>query len=158
MSRNQGTSPGAIRIRAGVAAVRDGKILLVPHYDTDAGPVQWCIPGGRLELGERLEGAARREFEQETGLRVQGLQLLDLSKVLLPEKRYHSITIVFSGTVEGGMIRPEPNHRYGEKTPRWLSREELASLACHPPSAIEKAFDRDECSVYPLPTARQGGK
>ena len=154
MSKNQGTSQWAIRIRTGVAAVRDGKILLVPHYDTDAGPVQWCIPGGRLELGESLEEAAKREFEQETGLRVQGLQLLDLSEVLLPEKRYHSITVVFSGTAEGGMIRPEPNHRYGEKTPRWLSREELASLACHPPSAIEKAFDRDEGAGHPVPAAR----
>jgi len=71
MGRGSGVSWAAIRIRVGVAVVQDSRILLVPHYDTDAGPVQWCIPGGRLELGESLVEAAKREFEEETGLRVQ---------------------------------------------------------------------------------------
>lgn len=139
-----GTTPAGIRIRVGVAVVREARILLVPHFDTDAGPVQWCIPGGQLEPGESLEEAARREFEEETGLRVHGCHLLDVSEVLLPEKDYHSITITFSGSVEGGDIRPEPNHRHGQKTPRWISREELGGLAYHPPSSIEKAFDQYE--------------
>jgi ADP-ribose pyrophosphatase YjhB (NUDIX family) len=141
MSRRQDASSGAIRIRVCVAVVQDARILLVPHYDTDAGPVQWCIPGGRLELGEGLEEAARREFEQETGVRVQELRLLDVSEVILPERPYHSITVTFSGIVEGGKPRPEPNHRYGEKTPRWFSREELVALAYHPQSTVEKALD-----------------
>jgi len=129
-----------IRLRVGVAVVRDGRILLVPHYDTDAGPVQWCIPGGRLELEERLEETAKREFEEETGLRVHGCHLLDVSEVILPEKGYHSVTITFSGSAEGGEIRPEPDHPHAEKTPRWLSLGELTALAYHPQSAVEKAF------------------
>ena len=133
--------PATIRLRVGVAVVQDGKILLVPHYDTDAGPVQWCIPGGRLELGERLEETAKREFEEETGLWVQGCQLLDVSEVLLPDKGYHSITVTFSGSVEGGDIRPEPDHPHGDKTPRWFSWAELGTLACHPRGTVEKAFD-----------------
>jgi 8-oxo-dGTP diphosphatase len=140
MDENGHVGSAAIRLRAGVAVVQDGRILLVPHYDTDAGPVQWCIPGGRLEPGEGLEETARREFEEETGLRVQGCQLLDVSEVVLPEKGYHSITITFSGSVEGGVLRPELDHPYGEKRPRWISREELGTLACHPQCAIEKAF------------------
>ena len=132
---------GTIRIRVGIAAVRDGRILLVPHYDTDAGPVQWCIPGGQLGPGESLEEAGKREFEEETGLRVKGCRLLDVSEVILPERPYHSITITFSGTVEGGQMRAEPDHVYGNKTPRWLSREELAQLAYHPESTVKKALD-----------------
>jgi hypothetical protein len=31
--------PADIRVRVNLAVVRDGQILLVPHYDTDAGPV-----------------------------------------------------------------------------------------------------------------------
>ena len=120
--------------------MRGGKILLVPHYDTDAGPVQWCIPGGQLDLGESLGEAAKREFLEETGLRVEACRLLDVSEVILPERPYHSITITFGGTVEGARVRPEPDHRYGERTPRWLSREELALLAYHPASTVEKAL------------------
>ena len=140
MSESQDGQGGNIRIRVGVAAVQDGRILLVPHYDTDAGLVQWCVPGGRLEPGESMVGAARREFEEETGLRVERYRLLDVSEVILPESSYHSITITFTGAVQKGQIRPEPGHRYGIKTPRWLSREELSSLAYHPESAVQKAL------------------
>ena len=140
MSESRDGHGGAIRIRVGVAVVQDGRILLVPHYDTDAGPVQWCVPGGRLRPGESLEDAARREFEEETGLRVEMYRLLDVSEVILPESSYHSITITFSGAVQKGQIRPEPGHRYGKKPPRWLSREELASLAYHPEGTVHKAL------------------
>ena len=133
----------AIRIRVGVAVVQDGRILLVPHYDTDAGPVQWCIPGGRLEPGESLAEAAKREFAEETGLRVQDCHLFDVSEVILQERGYHSITITFCSKVEGGELRSEPDHRFGDKTPRWLSREELAQLAYHPQSTVDKALDLD---------------
>ena len=129
-----------IRIRVGIAVVADGRILLVPHYDTDAGPVQWCVPGGRLAPGESLQEAAKREFVEETGLLVESCRLLDVSEVILPERSYHSITITFSGAVVGGQIRSEPGHQYGDKTPRWLSREELASSAYHPEGTIEKAL------------------
>jgi len=53
---------GEIRVRACLAVVQDGRVLLVPHYDTDVGPVQWVIPGGRMKYGERLQEAALREF------------------------------------------------------------------------------------------------
>jgi ADP-ribose pyrophosphatase YjhB (NUDIX family) len=156
MSRSWDRGSGTIRIRVGV--VQGGRILLVPHYDTDAGPVQWCVPGGQLEPGESLEEAACREFEQETGLRVQDCQLLDVSEVILAERPYHSITITLSGTVEGGKIRPEPNHRYGEKTPRWLSREELRSLAYHPRSTVEKALALYQDTLISVSLAKSGGR
>lgn len=57
-----------IRVRACLAIVRDGRILLVPHYNTDAGPVQWHLPGGRVRFGESLVETARREFQEETEL------------------------------------------------------------------------------------------
>lgn len=55
-----------IRIRACVAAVKDGKILLVPRYDTDAGKVQWNLPGGAVEstvkgYGKQPEESSRKK-------------------------------------------------------------------------------------------------
>lgn len=140
MSESQDGHGGTVRIRVGVAVVQDGRILLVPHYDTDAGAVQWCVPGGQLGPGESMVGAAEREFEEETGLRVENCRLLDVTEVIQPARSYHSITITFSGAVQEGQLRPEPGHRYGTKTPRWLSREELKSLAYHPEGTVQKAL------------------
>jgi 8-oxo-dGTP diphosphatase len=129
-----------IRIRVALAAVVGGGILVVPHYYTDTGLVQWCIPGGRLRFGESLREAAEREFEEETGLRARADELLDVHEVVLPERPYHSVTLTFAGSVLGGEERPEPDHRHGEKVPRWFHAPELPSMEYHPERTVEKAL------------------
>lgn len=129
-----------IRIRVCLAVVAQGKILLVPHFATSAGAVQWVVPGGQVEFGESLKEAAVREFFEETGLQAQALELLDVSEVILADRPYHSITISFSGRVSDGTLRAEPNHPYGEKMPRWFSAAEIETLKVHPERTITKAL------------------
>jgi 8-oxo-dGTP diphosphatase len=53
------------------AVVQDaaGRLLLIRRgHDPHAG--LWSLPGGRVEAGETLEQAVRREVLEETGLRV----------------------------------------------------------------------------------------
>ena len=129
-----------IRVRAGVAAVRGGQVLLVPHYDTDAGPVQWNVPSGRVEFCERLEDAALREFSEETGLTARIERLLDVTEVVLPERPWHSVLVTFLGSVVRGALRSESGHTYGEKVARWFPAEEIADIACHPRRTGEEAL------------------
>jgi ADP-ribose pyrophosphatase YjhB (NUDIX family) len=98
------------------------------------------VPGGRVEVGEGLQGAAEREFFEETGLRATATGLLRVSEVILPERPYHSITISFSGTIREGEPRPEANHRYGDKVPRWFSAAEVKKVKYHPEKTVEKAL------------------
>ncbi|MFW9878393.1 MAG: NUDIX hydrolase [Candidatus Thorarchaeota archaeon] len=56
-------------IGVGVLLIRDNHLLLVKRkYSPDAG--YWSIPGGHLDLGEKVEAAAVREAFEETGFKV----------------------------------------------------------------------------------------
>jgi len=50
---------------AGGVIVRDGRVLLVHRSRYD----DWSLPKGKLDPGESWQEAARREVEEETGLR-----------------------------------------------------------------------------------------
>lgn len=65
-----GTKPLLI-CGASVIVIRDGHILLQKRKDNGC----WGYHGGCLELGERLEDAAKRELYEETGLRVNSMKL-----------------------------------------------------------------------------------
>ena len=59
-----------------------------PEYDGAHGG-QVSIPGGQLEPGEDHWQAALREFEEETGVRVEGRQLLgSLSDLFIPTSNF----------------------------------------------------------------------
>ncbi len=127
-----------IRVRACLVVIQNSKILLVPHFDTDAGPIQYNLPGGGVEFGETLRESALREFEEETGYQATCGDLLDLYEHHRAD--WHSITIAFWGTIIGGEARAEQT-QWGERLPRWFSAEELANVPYHPRPLIRKAMN-----------------
>lgn len=133
-----------IRVRACVAVIQEGKILLVPHYHINGEATRWYIPGGRIEFCETLHDAAAREFLEETGLHVLIDRLLDVSESIEPKTPYHGITITFLGHIVSGTLKAESEHfsaQYGDKTPRWFSQDEIQDIECRPLSGIKAAFN-----------------
>jgi 8-oxo-dGTP pyrophosphatase MutT (NUDIX family) len=54
--------------------VDDGKILLVKHTYRPG----WFLPGGRPDRGESLAQTARREAQEEAGVKTEGIELLGI--------------------------------------------------------------------------------
>lgn len=56
-------------IAVGAICVRDGQLLLIRRRHAPARG-RWSLPGGRVEIGELLADALKREVREETGLEI----------------------------------------------------------------------------------------
>jgi ADP-ribose pyrophosphatase len=68
-----------VRQRGSVAALPvfdDGRLLLVRQYRYAVDAFVWELPAGRRDAGETPEAGARRELEEEVGLRAESLEPL----------------------------------------------------------------------------------
>ena len=61
-----------IIVGAGVFVYKEGKVLLQKRKDN----LCWALHGGCVEIGEKVEDAAKRELREETGLIANKLELL----------------------------------------------------------------------------------
>ncbi len=90
--------------KVAVAAVieRDGKLLFVQR---GINPFRglWSLPAGFLDAGENPAEAAAREVLEETGLRIEVVELLGILPVQEYEKGAH-LLIVYRGEILNGEL------------------------------------------------------
>lgn len=96
-------------IKASVGAVifKGTEVLLIKRGHA---PLKghWSIPGGKIEYGEGLEEALRREIREETGVEISPIGLIDVYESLpTQEGEPHYLMVDYvcrwvSGTVKAG--------------------------------------------------------
>lgn len=116
----------------GLVILRDGKILLYKRMlPPEAG--FWNIVGGKVDHMEPAEEAARREAEEETGLKIGHVELLKPTEQIIEADRQHWISLLYvARDVEGEpqLTEPDKLSDFG-----WFGRHDLPQ----PLSAFTKA-------------------
>ena len=81
-------------------------VLLVRRGTRSILPGRWALPGGKVEAGEPLRAALRREVLEETGLRVRvGDQVALHEQMPAAGVPGHFLILVFSAEVTGGRLQ-----------------------------------------------------
>jgi 8-oxo-dGTP diphosphatase len=106
--------PDAPRAAVGAVVLDDDNRVLLVRRGQPPGLGKWSLPGGLLDLGERLEDAVVREVEEECGLRVRVLGLCGVIDRVIPGERadaggpairYHWVIVDYVAAVVGGRLR-----------------------------------------------------
>ncbi|RFB95677.1 DNA mismatch repair protein MutT [Rhizobium leguminosarum bv. trifolii] len=127
----------------GLVILRDAKVLLYKRVrPPEAG--YWNIVGGKVDHMEPAEQAARREAEEETGLRIGRIERIGMTEQIIDTDRQHWISLLYLARDADGepqLTEPDKLSDFG-----WFPLTDLPQ----PLSAFTKA------AIAALPTAERG--
>src|SRR6266852_3152490 len=104
----------------------------------------WSLPGGVLEVGEKLADGLSREVLEETGLAIEPLSVVEIFERIMRDAtgaaEYHYVLIDYLCRVTGGVLRPGDDVSQA----RWVERACLGQYRLTEGTlpVIDKAFDR----------------
>jgi 8-oxo-dGTP diphosphatase len=138
--------PYDLTVRA-IIPSKDGQLLLLRRSSQSihfAG--EWEFPGGKVNPGERVGEALRREVLEETGLEVEPNGVAGVTEFELPGVRV--VTLCFYAGQTGGNIRLSTEHEdfvwadsanLEALTLTQATRDALAERAHHPAPSCSQA-------------------
>ena len=86
-----------------IPVLPDGRIVMIQRSDSG----KWGLPGGMVDWGEDIPHAARRELEEETGLKLTKIKSLrGVYSDPKRDPRLHSISVLLEVEAEGE-LEPE---------------------------------------------------
>jgi 8-oxo-dGTP diphosphatase len=127
-------------VGVGGVVIHGSRVLLIQRGRP---PLQgeWSIPGGMVELGENLEEGVGREVWEETGLRVEPLEIIEVFDRIQKNGarvRYHYVIVDYLCRRRGGRLKAASD----VLDARWVKREDLHEYRVTPKAAsvIAEAF------------------
>ena len=109
-------------IAAGGIIEQEGKYLLIQEAREDIHG-KWNLPAGRLDPGETVSEAAKREIYEECGFRVELTGVCQIGSWKLVDNI--AIGIIFSTKIVGGEINFNPDEIMDAK---WFTYDEILAM------------------------------
>ncbi len=125
------------------ALIFRGRSILLVERGREPLKGYWSLPGGVLELGERLEEAVSREVLEETGLLVEPVKVVEIFERIMRDSKnrpeYHYVLVDYLCKVVGGTLGPADDASRAE----WVPRARLGRYMITEGTlgVIEKAFE-----------------
>ncbi|WP_027553755.1 NUDIX hydrolase [Bradyrhizobium sp. Cp5.3] len=112
------------QLAVSAAIFRDGKVLLTRRARSPAKGF-YSLPGGRVEFGESLHQALKREVDEETGLEIEIIGLAGWREVL-PSTGGAGHYLILSFAARWIAREPRLNEELDDY--RWIGPDALAGL------------------------------
>ncbi|OEU65356.1 MAG: NUDIX hydrolase [Desulfobacterales bacterium PC51MH44] len=125
--------PDKPKVAVGAVVFKNSCVLLVRRGQPPSEDL-WAIPGGSVEIGETLQGAAEREILEETGITVRAGEPVYTFDVIDRDSagkiRFHYVIVDLAADYVTG----EPKAGDDAAEARWVTAQEIDELQVSPPT------------------------
>ena len=109
-----------LAVRA-IIANNDGKVLIIKRANTLHGDGKWCLPGGNVEYGQRVQEAVKKEIKQEISFTCTDFFFLFFVENLPSEESdLHYVNLIYECVAEG-----TPHLNYESSDYGWIGPEDM---------------------------------
>jgi 8-oxo-dGTP diphosphatase len=111
---------------------------------------EWALPGGFVQMEEELEAAARRELEEETGLKGMYLEQLYTFGGIGRDPRGRVVTVAWVALIDLNRYTV-PEGGSDARDAQWLPMDQLPKLAFDHDAILDYAYRRLQAKILYRP-------
>lgn len=135
----------------GVILLRGTTVLLGKRHDDPVkassalhGEGTWTLPGGKYEFGESFEDGAKREVFEETGIRLNQVDVFSVANNIVPDAHFVTIGLVSTDfTGEPQVLEPDEITEW-----QWFSLDKLPRPLYFPSEKFLKNYQEGKFYTY----------
>lgn len=136
-----------IGVGVGVMILNNGNILLGRRHEDPVkaisklnGAGTWTMPGGKLEFGETFEVGAKREVYEETGIKVNNIEVLCINQDMSQTAHFVTIGLICTDFIGSPQImEPDTITEW-----RWFSLDNLPEPLYFPSAKILENYKQNK--------------